>query len=168
MKILITEDDVMLADCLEDALAELGHTVCGVAHNVSTAVELARLHHPDIAILDMQLAGSELGIHIVDQLVATGDLGNLGVLYITGEVERVHREARFGHGCLKKPYSMVALAAALEIVRAAALDYAAPRNLPIGMGLLGSALADTAHLLSPTIDVIASGADRLRVPRHLH
>jgi two-component system, response regulator PdtaR len=152
MRILITEDDVMLADCLEDALEELGHTVCGVASNVSEAVGLARLHHPDVAILDMQLKGSELGIHVVDQLMASGDLGHIGILYVTGEAERVHREAHFGHGCLNKPYSMVALEAALEIVRNIAIDRGPPHALPNGMGLLTAASADNAR--QPPIDAI--------------
>jgi len=80
MKILVAEDDIMLADFLEEALLELGHDVCGVANTVAEAVALARLHRPDIAVLDMQLGGAELGTQIVDQLAASGDLGDTGIL----------------------------------------------------------------------------------------
>jgi DNA-binding response OmpR family regulator len=144
MKVLITEDDVMLADFLEEAVVELGHTVCGVARNVGEAVGLARLHHPDIAILDMQLAGTELGSDIVDQLVESGDLGHTGILYVTGEADRVCREARFGHACLNKPYSLGTLEAALAIVRDIALECRTSHALPHGMELLLKAQMNAA------------------------
>ena len=55
MKILIVDDDVMLADLLEAELLDQGHEVCGVATNVAEAVNLVRLHRPDIAVLDIAL-----------------------------------------------------------------------------------------------------------------
>ncbi len=146
MKILVTDDDLMLADFLEEAVAEFGHTVCGVAGSVSEAVALARKHHPDVAIIDMQLAGAELGSDIVDQLVASGDLGQTGILYVTGEAaDCVDREARFGHACLKKPYSLDTLETALAIVRDIAVGCQTSHTLPYGMRLLlGAPINDGA------------------------
>jgi CheY-like chemotaxis protein len=141
MQILVVEDDVMLADCLAEALVADGHVVCGVASTVAEAVALARLHHPDVAILDMQMRGKERGIDIADQLAESGDLGRTGILYVTGEAERVHREARVGHGCLNKPYSNVALNSSLEIVREIALEGSTSRPLPRGLQLLHTAEA---------------------------
>jgi DNA-binding response OmpR family regulator len=146
MKILITEDDLMLADFLEEAVAELGHTVCGMAGNVGEAVALTRSHHPDVAIIDMQLAGTERGSDIVDQLMASGDLGHMGILYVTGEADLVHREARFGHACLKKPYSLLTLEAALAIVRDIAVGCHFSDTLPHGMRLLLAAQMNSAHV----------------------
>jgi DNA-binding response OmpR family regulator len=117
MKILVVEDDVMLADILEEALHDIGHEVCAIAGRVDDAVRLARQHCPDVALLDMQLQGGEYGTDVADRLAATDDLGDMGILYVSGEANRVHRHARFGHACLNKPYSMETLAAALRIVR---------------------------------------------------
>lgn len=137
MKVIIAEDDVMLADFLAEGLVDLGHDVAGIACNVAEAVALARLHHPDVAIFDMQLGHGELGTDIADQLAASNDLDGIGVLYVTGEVERVVREARFGHGCLHKPYSLTTLQSALSIVDDIAHGKISSAPTPLGMQLLG-------------------------------
>jgi DNA-binding response OmpR family regulator len=165
MKILITEDDLMLADFLEEAVAELGHSVCGVAGDVGQAVAMARVHQPDVAIIDMQLAGTELGSDIVDQLMASGDLGCMGILYVTGEADQVVHEARSGHACLRKPYSMDALEAALVIVRDIAIECRTARTLPHGMRLLLGAKTNAAPIareIIPAGDSRASGLEKER------
>ena len=71
MKVIVAEDDIMLADFLADALADLGHEVSGVASDIAGAVALARAHHPGVAILDMQLGSGELGTEIANRLSAS-------------------------------------------------------------------------------------------------
>jgi CheY-like chemotaxis protein len=136
MQVLVVEDDVMLADCLAEALEDRGHVVCGVASTVAEAMTLARQHHPDAAILDMQLGSKECGSDIADQLAESGEFGHMAILYVTGEAERVHREARVGHACLNKPYTLATLDAALVIVGEIAREGATLRPLPRGMELL--------------------------------
>ena len=136
MKIIVAEDDIMLADFLADTLADLGHEVAGVASDVAGAVTLTREHHPGVAILDMQLGRGELGTEIANRLSASNDLDGVGILYVTGEAERVIKEARFGHACLHKPYSMATLQLALTIVHDIVHGIAPPPTLPPGMLLL--------------------------------
>lgn len=136
MKILLAEDDVMLADCLAEALADDGHVVCGVAATVAEGVALARQHSPNVIILDMQMRGRERGSDIADQLQESGDLGNAAILYVTGGTARVHQEARLGHACLNKPYSFAAMRDALDIVRDIALYGNTLRPMPHGLELL--------------------------------
>jgi DNA-binding response OmpR family regulator len=141
MQVLVVEDDFMLADFLADALLDDGHTVCGIAATVDEAVALARQYRPDVAVVDMQLRGRERGSDIADQLMESGDLGTTGILYVTGEAERVLREARVGHACLSKPYTLTALGTALKIVREIASEGFSSRALPRGLQLLGSTAA---------------------------
>jgi DNA-binding response OmpR family regulator len=140
MQVLVVEDDVMLADCLAEALVDDGHIVCGVAATVSEGVILARLHRPDVAVLDMRLRGNERGSDVAEQLMGSGDFANMGFLYVTGEAERVQREARVGHACLNKPYTFAVLNAALEVVREVALRGQTSRALPNGLQLLNCAV----------------------------
>jgi two-component system, response regulator PdtaR len=136
MQVLVVEDDLMLADCLAEALTDDGHVVCGVAWTVDDAVALARLHRPDVAVLDMQLRGTERGSDVVDQLRESHDLGEMGILYVTGEAERVLLKSGVGHACLSKPYRFSTLDAALEIVRDIAHQGRTTRVLPRGLRLL--------------------------------
>jgi DNA-binding response OmpR family regulator len=138
MKILIVEDDVMLADILEATLLNQGHDVCGMAMDVAESVALVRLHRPDVAVVDMRLKDPELGSDIARQLAEAGDLNDLGILYVTGGgVDFLHQHASIGHAYLPKPYSPTALAAALPIVRSIARGCAISGALPYGMQLLG-------------------------------
>ncbi len=139
MKILLAEDDAMLADCLAETLIGCGHVVCGIAATVAKAVSLARLHRPDIAILDIQMRHGERGTDIASQLAASGDLGQMGVLYVTGSAERVHREATVGHACLGKPYTYTDLNIALDVVRDIAESGSSSRALPRKLQLLHAA-----------------------------
>jgi CheY-like chemotaxis protein len=138
MQVLVVEDDVMLADCLAEGLEDHGHVVCGVVSTVAEALLVAQRHKLDAAVLDMQLAGGELGSDFADLLAASGDLGNTGILYVTGEAERVHQEARVGHACLDKPFTLAALDRALAIVRDIACEGGTSHPLPRGLQLLRS------------------------------
>ena len=111
-KVLIAEDDLMIADMAEDVLVEHGYEVCGIARTVAQAVALGRRHKPDLAIIDVRMANGDRGIEVADQLA---DLDRLAILYVTGNVSSVLTGAR-GHGCLAKPYRFADLLRSLEIV----------------------------------------------------
>jgi DNA-binding response OmpR family regulator len=54
--VMIAEDDLLMADMLEDVLIGGGYEVCGIARTVEQAVELGERYKPDLAILDIRLA----------------------------------------------------------------------------------------------------------------
>ena len=57
-RILIVEDEPLLAMNLEDMLIELGHHVAGTATRIDKALSLAEGSEFNLAILDINLAGS--------------------------------------------------------------------------------------------------------------
>lgn len=57
LKVLVVEDEMMIAMMIEDILAELGHEVAGVAMRLPQALELAKDVTADVAILDINLDG---------------------------------------------------------------------------------------------------------------
>jgi CheY-like chemotaxis protein len=113
LKVLIAEDDLLIADMAEELLVEHGYNVCGIGRNVSEAIALARRHQPDLAILDVRLADGDLGTQIATELA---DLQRLGILYVTGNVAAVMSTVVRGHACLAKPYRGGDLLRSLEIV----------------------------------------------------
>lgn len=70
-RILIVEDEMLLAMNLEDMLAEMGHTVVALATRLSQALDLASSSEIDLAILDLNLSGS-LSFPVADVLRRRG------------------------------------------------------------------------------------------------
>ena len=112
-KVLIVEDDLMIADMAEEILVKHGYDVCGIARTVAEAAVLGTHHKPDLALIDMRLADGGLGTDVAKQLAP---LGRLGVLYASGNDAQVILTASEGDACLVKPYSYADLLRALELV----------------------------------------------------
>src|SRR5947207_1766691 len=62
MKVLIVEDEVLIAMHLEMLVTQLGHEVCATALCANEAVAHAGLHRPDVALMDIHLARGSSGI----------------------------------------------------------------------------------------------------------
>lgn len=57
LRVLVVEDEMMIAMLLGDILNDLGHKVAGVAMRLPQAIEMAKVTEADIAILDINLDG---------------------------------------------------------------------------------------------------------------
>lgn len=57
LRVLIVEDEALVAMLIEDMLTDLGHEVAGVAARVEQAQILARESEIDLAMLDLNLSG---------------------------------------------------------------------------------------------------------------
>src|ERR1700730_2229179 len=101
LKVMIAEDDLMMADLLEEVLADSGYEVCGIARTVEEGIGLGEQHKPDLAILDMRLADGGIGMDIAAGLNRGG---SLGVLYTTGNSGQMGLTQADGEACLAKPY----------------------------------------------------------------
>ena len=133
LKVLIAEDDLMIADLAEEILIEHGYEVCGIARTVAEAVAMGQLHKPDLAILDLRLADGGLGTEVAALL---GHESRLGVLYATGNVARVMLTATDGDACLAKPYRSADLLRGLEIVAGIIATGTALQPFPRGFQVL--------------------------------
>jgi DNA-binding response OmpR family regulator len=113
LKVLIVEDDLMIADTVADIIVKDGYEVCGIARTIAEGVALARLHEPDLALVDLRLADDELGTEVAAQLTPRG---KLGILYATGNISQVVLSLVDGDACLSKPCRAADLLRRLEIV----------------------------------------------------
>ncbi|MDQ4060921.1 MAG: response regulator [Pseudomonadota bacterium] len=68
LRVLIVEDDSLIALFLELLLQELGHDVVGVARSGSTAIEAAGEHRPDLVLMDVRLAGHRDGAEVAAEI----------------------------------------------------------------------------------------------------
>jgi DNA-binding response OmpR family regulator len=134
-KILIVEDDLMIADMTEQVLVDHGYEVCGIARTVDAAVAFARLHMPNLILLDVRLAEGGLGTEVAAQL---GPVDGLGILYATGNVSQLGLSSVDGHAFLVKPYRPRDLLRGVEIVTGLVATGLAPLPFPKGFQLLAS------------------------------
>ena len=132
LKVLIAEDEAMIAMLTEEILVEHGYEVCGIASTVAEAVALAKSRKPDLAVIDLRLAAGGLGTEIVAQL---GEMENLGVLYTTGASQIILTTTN-GHARLAKPYQDTELVRSLEIVTELLSSGIASPPFPHGFQLL--------------------------------
>lgn len=56
-RVLVIEDEMMIAMLLEDMLSDLGHSVVAVAGQLDSALSVARETDADMVILDLDLGG---------------------------------------------------------------------------------------------------------------
>src|SRR5450755_2508761 len=131
-KVLIAEDDVMIADMVEELLSRSGYQVCGIARTVDEGVALAELHMPDLAIIDVRLGDDGLGTDICARL----DRSWTGVLFATGNIDQIINSTD-GDACISKPYRSRDLLRGLDIVRAIHRAEIPAQRLPPGILPLG-------------------------------
>lgn len=79
-RILIVEDEMIIALDLENLVSELGHTVVGIATTREEAVRLAKEQEPDLVLADIQLADGSSGVDAASDILNTV---NIPVIFIT-------------------------------------------------------------------------------------
>ncbi len=62
IKVLIVEDEIIVAKHIEDSLLSLGYTVTGIVSSGEDAIGHAAEFRPDIALMDIMLEGETDGI----------------------------------------------------------------------------------------------------------
>lgn len=112
-KVIIAEDDLLIADLLEDVLVRAGYEVCGMASTVAETVDLCNRHHPDLAVIDMRLADEGRG---TDVAAGVDRHNGLGILYATGNAGHTGLTASDGEACITKPYQAADIVRALRLV----------------------------------------------------
>jgi len=61
-RLIVAEDDPLIAWAVRVGLVDQGYEVCGWADSGSEAVRLAELHRPDVAVVDFGLADGADGM----------------------------------------------------------------------------------------------------------
>lgn len=98
-KVLVVEDEPLVAMLVEDALLEAGYTVLGPAVTVKDALRLLGQDRPDALVLDLNLGG-EVSTPVADAAAARGIPYVIATGYGAAGVPIAHR----GAAVLAKPY----------------------------------------------------------------
>jgi len=109
-RILIVEDEPLIAMMLEDFLEMLGKEMGGTADTVADALALIEAGGIDAAILDVNLRGGEQSWPIADVLAAKG----VPFVFATGGSQDSIAEPYRSRPTLAKPFTMDAVAKILD------------------------------------------------------
>lgn len=103
-RVLIIEDEAIIAMDIESIVIDLGHSVVGNARTHDAAVRMARKEKPDLILADIQLADNSSGIDAVNEIMKT--MSDIPVIFITAFPERLLTGERHEPAFLiAKPYS---------------------------------------------------------------
>lgn len=129
-KILIVEDEMLVACEVEAVLEDLGHQVVGIAPDLSTAMTLAE-QPIDLALVDLNLrdglTGPEIGRRLCQQ-------GGVAVLFVTANPRILGDGIAGAIGVLTKPADETAVRAAVDYTLGVTRDDhvgAPPANLKL-------------------------------------
>jgi len=115
MRILVLEDDFLVAESLCALIEELGHEVVARNDNTAAAIQSAKELAPDLALLDIRVKGSATGIEA--GRVINEELG-IQVIYLTDlnsdEVFDMAKQTR-PKDFLNKPVDLLRLKRSLEL-----------------------------------------------------
>lgn len=104
-KILVVEDEALVALGVSGLMEDMGHQVCGIAASVAEALDLSRTHAPDLVLMDVNLQEGGNGIDAAHQLLAFEHPP--AVLFITSYVDsdtRRRMEEAKPFGIVQKPF----------------------------------------------------------------
>lgn len=114
-KILVVEDEKILAMGLKRKLEIMGYTVIGTASSGQEAIEVAGKGLPDLVLMDIVLKGDLDGIDAAQQII---NLYNIPVIYVTAYAdEKILERAMVTepYGYLIKPFKETELKANIKM-----------------------------------------------------
>src|SRR5215468_9173502 len=114
-RLLLIEDEALVANDLEKRLTRMDHTVVAVTDTADQAIAQARQHRPDLVLSDIRIKGPQDGTYAARHI--QNELG-LPVVFLTAHAD----DATFGRarktfpfGYVMKPYTETALRTAIDV-----------------------------------------------------
>ena len=112
VRVLVAEDETIIRLDLVEMLTEAGYEVIAQAENGAVAVELAKQHNPDLAILDVKMPEMD-GITAAEQIISIAPVLMLTAFSQRELVERARDAGVMAY--VVKPFSINDLVPAIEI-----------------------------------------------------
>lgn len=113
-RVLIVEDEFLLAIEIEDMVQRLGFAVCECVATGPAAMSAASRHRPDIVLMDVRLAQGSDGIETAKEIRAQFGIRAIFISAHTDPATMSRMTSAEPVGCLTKPCEAHLLAALLE------------------------------------------------------
>jgi len=99
-RILIVEDEIIVARDLEQQITHLGYAVVGIAGRGDDAIGLAKEKRPDLVLMDIHLQGPIDGIQAADEIRR---IGSAAIVYLTAHAD----ESTLARACVTEPFGYI-------------------------------------------------------------
>jgi AmiR/NasT family two-component response regulator len=129
LRVLVVEDDILVALDAAEILQAAGYNVIGVADDAAEALRVHAVRPPDLALIDLHLVGGNSGEAVAIGLHERG----IACLFVTGG-EPEHAAEAYALGCVAKPFNTETLVEAVGVAEDV-LDGRPPRRPPANMRL---------------------------------
>ena len=114
-KILIVEDEILVATDIEESLESLGYTVQGITDTGIKAIEAVEKELPDLVLMDINLKGEMTGIEAAKTITQKHDVP---IIYLTAnaDIDTVNKaKVALPYGYIIKPFTDKDLQTNIEI-----------------------------------------------------
>ncbi len=113
-RILVVEDDFLVAAELEAALTDAGYEVVATVRSADEAIAVARDEKPDLAIMDIRLAGPRDGVEAARDIFGATGIRSIFATAHHDPATRARAAPAAPLGWLAKPFATAALVALVE------------------------------------------------------
>ena len=120
LRVLIVEDQAILAMELELVLADCGCEVVGYAMDSAAALAVAERERPDLALIDVNLLDGKTGPQIAQTVVA--DYG-AAVVFLTANPEQIPEGFAGALGAVCKPFDEQTICGVVAFARQFIVDH---------------------------------------------
>jgi DNA-binding LytR/AlgR family response regulator len=114
-KILIVEDEILVASDIQESLESLGYTVQGMVDTAQKAIDAVENELPDLILMDINLKGEMTGIDAARQITKEHDVP---IIYLTAntDLDTVSKaKVALPYGYISKPFTDKDLRTNIEI-----------------------------------------------------
>lgn len=114
-RIMIAEDEIIIATQLKQRLQDLGYTVVAVATSGVDAIKMEGLHRPDVILMDIVMPGEIDGVQAARMIHSRR---NVPVIFMTAHTdEAILRRAMKADPCgfISKPFRETDIRASIEL-----------------------------------------------------
>ena len=115
MVILIVEDEILIGWTLKLVLQVAGHRAIGPAASADEALELTRTDRPELAFIDIGIAGERDGIAVASALT---EQHGTACIFLTAQADRARTARDVALGVIAKPYDPRDVLHAVNVVAA--------------------------------------------------
>ncbi len=115
LKILIVEDEMLIAANIANQLESIGYAVIGIIPRGEEAIKVVQNEKPDLVLMDINLKGELDGIETAEKIQQEGQIP---IIYLTANSDDAHfnkAKATNPYAFLSKPFKRLDLQRALEL-----------------------------------------------------